>query len=60
MDVVPILSTVILIATLITLVVAVASYLVFRIKEKRKGHAITDGGESEGPPTLEGASEEEL
>jgi len=36
MDIIPILSTVILIATIITLIVAIASYAVFRIKEKRR------------------------
>ena len=36
MDVIPILSTIILVSTLITLIVAVASYFVFRIKEKKK------------------------
>ena len=36
MDVIPILSTIILVSTLITLIVAIASYFVFRIKEKRK------------------------
>ncbi|MBD3166581.1 hypothetical protein GF324_08280 [bacterium] len=36
MDIVPILSTIILIATIITLIVAVASYLVFRIKERAR------------------------
>ena len=36
MDVIPILSTIILIATLGTLIVAITSYMVFRIKEKRK------------------------
>ncbi len=36
MEIVPILSTVILIATVITLVVAIASYMTFRIKEKRR------------------------
>ena len=36
MDIVPILSTIILIATVITLIVAISSYMVFRIKEKRR------------------------
>ncbi len=36
MDIVPILSTIILISTLITLIVAIASYMTFRIKEKKK------------------------
>lgn len=36
MDLVPILSTIILISTLITLIVAGASYMTFRLKEKRK------------------------
>lgn len=36
MDVVPILSTIILIATAVTLIVAISSYFIFRIKEKRR------------------------
>ncbi len=36
MDIVPILSTIILIATVITLIVAIVSYMVFRIKERRR------------------------
>jgi len=40
MDVVPILSTIILISTIITLIVAVASYMTFRVKEKRKQEAM--------------------
>jgi len=36
MDIVPILSTIILVATVITLIVAISSYMVFRIKEKRR------------------------
>ncbi len=39
MDVVPILSTIILISTIITLIVAVASYMTFRVKERRKQQA---------------------
>ncbi len=36
MDIIPILSTIILVATLGTLIVAITSYMVFRLKEKRK------------------------
>jgi len=36
MDIVPLLSTIILIATAVTLIVAVVSYLIFRIKERRR------------------------
>jgi|GEM_PF-6179235 len=39
MDLIPILSTIILIATIITLVIAIAAYVVFRIKEKQRGQA---------------------
>ncbi len=37
MEVIPILSTVILVATIITLIVAIAAYVVFRVKDKRRG-----------------------
>ena len=40
MDIVPILSTVILVATLITLIVAVASYEVFRLQARKGGKGI--------------------
>ncbi|MBM3328719.1 MAG: hypothetical protein FJY67_04480 [Calditrichaeota bacterium] len=36
MNVIPILSTVILVATIATFIVAITSYLIFRIKEKRR------------------------
>ncbi|MBZ0264140.1 hypothetical protein K8I28_05685 [bacterium] len=36
MDVIPILSTIILIATLITMIVAVASYFIFRMRSRKK------------------------
>lgn len=36
MDIIPILSTVILIATIVTLIVAITSYVVFRVKERQK------------------------
>ncbi len=36
MDIIPILSTVILIATIVTLIVAITSYVVFRVKERNK------------------------
>lgn len=39
MDLIPILSTIILIATIITLVIAISAYVVFRIKEKQRGQA---------------------
>ncbi len=42
MDIVPILSTIILIATIMTLIIAVASYIMFRMKEKRKGQFKTN------------------
>jgi len=42
MDVVPILSTIILIATIITFIVAVASYMTFRVKEKKKQAALAE------------------
>ena len=42
MDIVPILSTIILIATIITLIVAIASYMTFRVKEKRKQAAMAE------------------
>jgi hypothetical protein len=38
MDLVPILATVVLIATLSTLVLGVLSYLAFRAREKRQPH----------------------
>jgi len=40
MDVVPILSTIILVSTIITLIVAIASYMTFRVKEKKKQAAM--------------------
>jgi len=39
MDIVPILSTIILIATIITLIIAIAAYVVFRVKERARGRA---------------------
>ena len=45
MDIVPILATIILISTLITLIVAIASYMTFRIKEKRKQAAMAQSTE---------------
>lgn len=38
-EVFPVLATIILVATLITLIVAIASYIVFRVKEKRRAEA---------------------
>ncbi len=45
MDIVPILSTIILVSTLITLIVAIASYMTFRIKEKKKQAALAEFSE---------------
>ena len=36
MDIIPILSTVILVSTLVTLVLAVGSYFAYRLRESRK------------------------
>lgn len=52
----PVLATIILVATLITLIVAVASYILFRIKEKRRAmEAAETAGEvsSETPSSAE-------
>jgi len=38
MDLIPILATIVLIATLSTLVLGVISYLAFRAREKRRPH----------------------
>lgn len=46
MDVVPLLSTIIVAATLATIVFAVASYIVFKIRERREArpvHGIVNG-----------------
>jgi hypothetical protein len=70
MDIVPILSAIILISTLITLVVAIASYMTFRIKEKRKQAAMAEFSEvfsadlaalqdTQPPPTAASWSESE-
>ncbi len=40
MDIVPILSTVILVATIITFIVAITAYLVFRVREKRRPQGV--------------------
>ncbi|MCC6764710.1 MAG: hypothetical protein IT293_08615 [Deltaproteobacteria bacterium] len=42
MDLVPILATIVLIATLSTLVLGVLSYLAFRAREKRHPHAMQE------------------
>ncbi|MCC6848861.1 MAG: hypothetical protein IT294_10205 [Deltaproteobacteria bacterium] len=42
MDLVPILATIVLIATLSTLVLGVLSYLAFRVREKRQPRAAQD------------------
>jgi len=39
MDIIPILSTIILITTIITVIIAVAAYIVFRVKEKQRAIA---------------------
>ena len=43
MDIVPILSTVILIATLATLILAVGSYLAFKLRDQRRPKAVARG-----------------
>jgi len=45
-DIVPILSTIVLIATLATLILGVVSYAVFRLRERRAPRAETGGGAS--------------
>ena len=42
MDLVPYLSAVILIATIVTIVLALASYLAFKVRNKRKPTASTE------------------
>jgi hypothetical protein len=42
-DIVPILSTIVLIATLATLILGVVSYAVFRLRERRAPRADTGG-----------------
>lgn len=54
MDIVPILATIILISTLITLIVAIASYMTFRIKEKRKQAAAAQSTEYVAAEYVEG------
>jgi len=56
MDIVPILSTVILVATLITMIVALVAYAVFRYKEKRSGK----GAPVDKSPAEEAEKETEL
>lgn len=51
MELIPVLSTVVLIAILITLVLAVASYTVFRLRDVRKRRRESDakGSDKSGP-----------
>ncbi len=47
MDIIPILSTIILVATLVTLVLAVGSYLAYRLRESRRPR---EAARAEKPP----------
>ncbi len=42
MNLIPILSTVILIATIVTIIIAVGSYLAFKVRESRNPELVTN------------------
>ena len=39
MDIIPLLSTIIVVATLVTIIFAVASYAIFKVRERRQARA---------------------
>lgn len=49
MDFIAILSTIILVSTLVTILLAVGSYTAFRVREKRKPKPATGASPSEAP-----------
>ncbi len=50
-DLIPILSTIILATTIVTIVLAIGSYFAYKLRDKRRMRSGDDQGRIDGPPT---------